>query len=146
MVAHYFVYLRPGLTRFLESVAMRYNMAVWTSSSEDYARETVDFVFEKHELDFVWARRRCTKKFDPSLYEEYWIKDLKKVRKRGYDLDRVIMVDDTPRKLQRNYGNLVRVSEWTGSLDDVELEELAPYLCWLSEQENTTWQVKCPQH
>ncbi len=31
------------------------------------------------------------------------------------------MLDDTPRKLERNYGNLVRITEWLGDLGDREL-------------------------
>ena len=58
----------------------------------------------------------------------YWVKDLKKVKRLGYDLNRMLMVDDTPSKLQRNYGNAVYVSSFEGDPADRELLSLAPYL------------------
>jgi len=42
-------------------------------------------------------------------------------------------VDDSPEKLSRNYGNLVRVQPYAGGMDDV-LELLAGYLATLSEE------------
>ena len=38
------------------------------------------------------------------------------------------MIDDSPEKLRRNYGNLVRVRAWFGDADDDELQRLALYL------------------
>lgn len=36
----------------------------------------------------------------------YRVKDLKTIRRVGYELERVIVVDDTAKKHERNYGNL----------------------------------------
>jgi hypothetical protein len=38
------------------------------------------------------------------------------------------MVDDSPEKHTRNYGNLVRIAPFTGNLADAELAHLARYL------------------
>jgi len=40
----------------------------------------------------------------------------------------VLVVDDSPEKHTRNYGNLVRVSPFLGDADDDELPRLAAYL------------------
>lgn len=58
----------------------------------------------------------------------YRVKDLKTIRRVGYELERVIVVDDTAKKHERNYGNLVRVRPFEGQLDDDELLYLATYL------------------
>jgi RNA polymerase II subunit A small phosphatase-like protein len=79
------------------------------------------------EFEFTWGRERCTRVFDAFSYSESWVKDLKKLKRRGYSLGRVLMVDDTPAKLRRNYGNLVRVTEWLGSPEDEELRNLGRY-------------------
>ena len=47
---------------------------------------------------FVWSRTRCTPRFDYERWEKLYLKDLKKVKRRGYDLDRVLIVDDSPEK------------------------------------------------
>ena len=46
------------------------------------------------------------------------------------------MVDDTPQKLERNYGNLVRVTEWLGETQDRELLLLTQYLRDLKDVAN----------
>lgn len=46
------------------------------------------------------------------------------------------MIDDTPEKLSRNYGNLVRVSPFERSLVDTELFYLQKYLPSLAIVEN----------
>ena len=64
------------------------------------------------------------------------MKDLKKLRKRGYDLRQIIVVDNTPQKLNRSYGNLVRIDDFTGDRSDKELRRLMSYLEELAAAEN----------
>jgi RNA polymerase II subunit A small phosphatase-like protein len=56
------------------------------------------------------------------------------VERRGYDLARLLFVDDSPEKHTRKYGNLVPVAPFTGKQDDDELEVLTRYLKQLSTQ------------
>jgi TFIIF-interacting CTD phosphatase-like protein len=136
-VGPYHVYLRPHLSAFVEWCAPRFDLAVWTASSESYAVPVVAHVFGSLDrLEFVWARRRCTRRYDVDTREQYWVKDLKKVRKRGYALEQVIVVDDTARKHERNYGNLVVVRSWEGEEPDDELLHLRAYLDTLVDAEN----------
>jgi RNA polymerase II subunit A small phosphatase-like protein len=60
--------------------------------------------------------------------EEIFVKDLAKVKRRGYALESVLAVDDSPEKLRRHYGNLVRVRPWEGEPTDDELRRLSEYL------------------
>ena len=46
------------------------------------------------------------------------------------------MVDDTQKKLRRNYGNLVRVSPFEGDQRDEELLDLMTYLERIKGAEN----------
>jgi TFIIF-interacting CTD phosphatase-like protein len=41
-VAGYFVYRRPGLDEFLKFVSQHFQLAVWSSSGSDYARQIVE--------------------------------------------------------------------------------------------------------
>ena len=68
--------------------------------------------------------------------EAYYIKNLKKLKRKKYCLKEIVMVDDTPRKLERNYGNLVRVTEWLRDTNDNELLSLMQYLADLKNVEN----------
>lgn len=136
IVGPYFVYRRPHLERFLGFCLSNFEVAVWSSSTEDYAIEIAKRLFPSlTSLAFLWARRRCTRRCDHENGEWYWVKDLKKVRRKGYDLEQVIVVDDSPRKLERHYGNLIRLREFNGAQDDDELLLLEPYLKTLALEE-----------
>lgn len=128
-VGQYYVYRRPGLQAFLSHCAERFLLAVWTSSSPPYAARVVANIKPIGlDFQFVWARDRCTRRMDMETLEHEWLKDLKKVKRRGFALERVLVVDDTAEKLVRSYGNLIRVEPYLGSLDDQELPALSVYL------------------
>ena len=133
----YKVYKRPGLGAFLSFCREHFRVAVWTSAGETYANEVESHLFpEDYPLEFVWSAQRCTRRYDPVMMETYWLKNLAKVKRRGYRLERVLMVDDTPRKLEENYGNLVPILPWEGEQGDDQLEKLAVYLEHLSDAPN----------
>jgi len=133
-VGPYYVYVRPHLRPFVEFCAARFDIAVWTASSADYANTVAMQLFGSLDrLKFLWSRTRCTIRYDRETHEQYWVKDLKKIRRIGYALEQVIVVDDTPEKHERNYGNLIRVRPFEGELDDDELLFLAGYLETLAD-------------
>ncbi|MCA9087243.1 MAG: HAD family hydrolase [Planctomycetaceae bacterium] len=129
----YFVYCRPHVHEFLCNVAEHFDLAVWSSSSPDYANAIVRFVFPSQlELQFVWGRDRCVQRYDGEFQATYYVKDLRKVERQGYDLQRILIVDDTPQKCERNYGNAVYVPEFFGDQTDTVLQRLGAYLVTLA--------------
>ena len=120
------VFIRPGARRFLAQMAKIFDLAVWTSATEDYASDIVKTLFPSPPM-FLWCRERCVRRINPETRELEFIKDLKKLRRLGWDLANVLVVDDSPEKLARNYGNLVRLPPFTGGQDDI-LEPLASFL------------------
>ena len=131
----YHVVKRPHLDRFLETTADWYEHAVWSSSGDDYAQQVAEEVFRRHATPrFVWARSRCTLRYDEERCEYYYLKNLGRLRRQGVDLERVLMIDDSPEKLRRNYGNLVTVYPFEGQAGDRELLNLLPFLEWLKDQ------------
>ncbi len=79
-------------------------------------------------FSFVWGRRRITYAYDMDTRERYAVKDLRKLRRRGYDKARILAVDDTPEKWGRSYGNFIYTRPFEGQKDDRELEYLRAYL------------------
>ena len=64
-VGPYYVYKRPHVGDFLSEMSARFDLAVWTSSGEDYAATVLTQLFAKpSHLKFVWSRQRCTRRFD----------------------------------------------------------------------------------
>lgn len=136
-VGHFSVYKRPFLKDFLNYCKANFRVAIWTSASKEYAEVVAENILEpSYPLEFLWSRDRCTRKFDEFDYSVEWIKNLKKVKKLGFELDKVIMIDNTPAKLQNNYGNLVRIKDFEGQLNDIELKVLMIYLERLKSEEN----------
>lgn len=136
-VGPYHVYCRPGLADFLFSVENYYDLAVWSSATSDYVEGiTSQIQVEGREWKFVWARDRCTTNRDYETLETIYIKDLKKVKRLGYSLDRILFVDDTPNKMSRNYGNAIYIQPFEGSDDDCELPKLAKYLSKIRNEPN----------
>lgn len=126
-VGPYHVYYRPGLHSFLERISRSYELAVWSSAGEDYVAEIAARIWPKG-FSFVWARTRCITRFNPELYEPIYLKDLRKVRRCGYHLERVLIVDDSPEKVSRHYGNSIYIKPFEGDRSDRTLEVLGNYL------------------
>ena len=127
-VAGYHVYERPGVRVFLERVLELFTIGVWTSSGEGYASLVVSALLERGRVAFVHARDRCVPRRDLETFELVWLKDIRKLRSTGFPKERIVFVDDSPEKIARSYGNLVRVSPVEGATDDRELEALLAYL------------------
>lgn len=161
-IYHYYVYKRPGLDVFLRTCAANFQLAVWSSASDDYVAEVVKRIFPADiKLAFVWGRSRCTPivsspidedgyyNLDGRSHYEY-AKLFKKVRRVGFDLKRVLIVDDTPEKVRNCYGNAIYPTPFLGNPTDDELAILAEYLDSLKAVENTRniekrqWQLKFP--
>ena len=115
-VAGYRVVKRPFVDHFLATVSGWYDVAVWTSGGSGYADAIVPALFGElaGRLEFVWANDRCTRRYDSHTLEYCDAKPLRKLRRRGYRLERVLVVDDSPEKHRQNYGNLVRVTPFLG--------------------------------
>lgn len=142
----YHIYRRPYLQEFLESVRRDFDLAVWSSASDQYVFAVVQNIFgATFDLQFVWGRSRATLRrvsVDGSGYmvdpwdHTHYLKPLTKVKRVGWRLERVLIVDDTPEKCVKNYGNAIHPRPYFGDESDQELRMLAPYLATLKDEQN----------
>ena len=128
VIGPYNIYFRPHLSRFLREIASFYKLAIWTSSGSRFAEAVIDHLPFHIQTSFIWSRNRCTQKTDWETRESIFVKDLKKVKRLGYDLGRILIVDDSPEKIYRNYGNHIHVEPFIGDPNDNELYFLQKYL------------------
>jgi TFIIF-interacting CTD phosphatase-like protein len=143
-VYNYHIYARPHLDNFITTCLEWFNVAVWTSSGADYAAQVVAAIFPKPQvLDFVWASDRCSIAYNYNYdlidgdYPTYYSRKLlTKVKRRGYDLKSIIAIDDTPKKWEKSYGNLVSIRPFVGDTADRELVYLLEYLASLKTAPN----------
>ncbi len=137
IVGRYFVYKRPFLDDFLKFCLENFEVAVWTTATEKYAAQIVENIFDyKDPLSFIWSRERCTSGFDAETKNIFYEKKIAKIKNRGYNLESIIAVDDSPEPWRSSYGNLVRVQPFFGETADEELKFLAIYLEKLTKIEN----------
>jgi RNA polymerase II subunit A small phosphatase-like protein len=147
-VFDYNVYKRPFLADFLNEIKDNFLLAIWSSASDDYVEEiTKQIIPEETKLEFVWGRSRCIyrrniQRDEYGYYNDdfnnhyHYIKPLKKVRRKGYRLNRILIVDDSPHKSKDNFGNAIYSKEFIGDIKDAELKLLAQYLKTLKDKEN----------
>lgn len=142
----YKVFERPYLQEFLLFLQNHFLVGVWSSASDDYVEKVVSEIFpENYPLAFVWGRSRCTfqtnynklSEFGYSDHSHYnYVKRLSKLKKYGYCLKRILIIDDTPEKCRYNYGNAIYPKAFTGNPADKELLLLQTYLKTLVTVEN----------
>lgn len=136
MVGPFHIYMRPHLKSFLDSIARDFDAAIWSSASPNYVDGIASVLAHSvGNWQFVWNRTRCVQRMDEEMMTTIFIKDLQKVKRRGFDLNRVLIVDDTRHKVSRNYGNAIYIPPYEG-VDDDELLQLAKYLHSLRHEPN----------
>lgn len=145
----YFVYKRPFLDEFLAEISKHFIVGIWSSADDIYVTEIVNSIKPAAvHFEIVWGKSRCTLKRNYDYDNYYFEKRLSKLKKKGFRLEEIIIVDDTPEKSNSNYGNAVYIKEFTGSTEDAELKHLYEYLLTLKEVENIRaiekrgWQLK----
>jgi len=129
-----FLYKRPFVEEFMHFCKEHFKVAIWTTASPEHAEMALEQICAPdYPFEFIWTASRCTQARDRIGMDDYgsgyhWIKDLKKVKRLGFNLDQTIMVDDTPSMLERQYGSLVQIKRFKGNLGDEELPKLMHYL------------------
>ena len=133
----YHVYRRPKLHEFLVDVAQWFDVALWSAADDSYVNEIAERIKpEGFTWTFVWGRSKCTTKLNAELDKYVHEKRLKKVKKLGYPLERILIVDDSPEKTRENYGNAVYIKPFEGDVRDQELLNLTRYLEGIANCEN----------
>ena len=121
-VGPYFVYVRPFASELIRTSASWFDVAVWSSSSEQYVEAvTAELFGTPYPVKFSWSVSKCVQKVDPRRNGYVYVKDLRKVMKYGYAVDEIIMIDDSPEKLQRQPARHLCLSAFTGDPSDKEL-------------------------
>ncbi len=133
----YFVYKRPHLDKFLVDISKHFTIGIWSSADDIYVTEIVKNIKpDKVELEIIWGRSRCSLKRDDTFDSYFFEKRLDKLKKKGFKLEQIIIVDDTPEKSRNNYGNAIYIREFLGDTTDDELKHLYEYLLTLKNVDN----------
>lgn len=133
----YFVHKRPYLDKFLAEISKHFSIGIWSSADDIYVKEIVNNIKpDEVEFEIIWGRSRCSLKRDYTFDNYYFEKRLDKLKKKGFRLEQIIIVDDTPEKSRNNYGNAIYIKEFLGGTRDEELKYLHDYLLTLKKVGN----------
>ena len=140
-VLDYAVYRRPYLAQFLRVCAEHFEIGVWSSAGDEYVQTIVVAIFpEPERLWFVWGVSRTsirrTAKASHDMTEPHYVKSLKKLKRFGWSLNDMLVIDDSVEKCVDNYGNAIYPAPFLGHADDDELRYLAAYLLTLKDHQN----------
>jgi carboxy-terminal domain RNA polymerase II polypeptide A small phosphatase len=125
----YFVYQRPYLQKLLLDISKHFSIGIWSSADDDYVNRIVEQITPPTvEYLMIWGRSKCSVRRDV-VYDTYCFeKRLDKLKKKGFTLEQILVVDDSPSKARTNYGNAIYIKEFRGDTNDCELEFLYNYL------------------
>ena len=133
----YWVHKRPNLDKFLVDISKHFAIGIWSSADDIYVTEIVKNIKPDNvEFEIIWGRSRCSLKRDYTFDNYFFEKRLDKLKKKGFNLEQIIIVDDTPEKSRNNYGNAIYIKEFSGDTTDEELKHLHDYLLTLKKVDN----------
>ena len=138
MVGPYHVFQRPNFADFLAGCAELYTLAVRSSAGSEYVDGIVNNIFQNQPQFPVSCleQKPLHNSHALELRDEVHLKDLTKVKRLGFDLRRVLIVEDEPNEVARHYGNAIFVQPFVGAADDAELLYLGRYLTKLHDTPN----------
>jgi len=123
------VYERPFLRQFLNDIARHFVIGIWSSAGDEYVNEIVKNIMPVTvEPVIIWGRSKCSLKRDPTYDTYFYEKRLSKLKNKGFKLEQILIIDDSPEKARTNYGNAIYIREFSGDRDDCELQFLYHYL------------------
>jgi carboxy-terminal domain RNA polymerase II polypeptide A small phosphatase len=153
----YYIYKRPFVHEFLSACAKLCQIAIWSSADDDYVSSIAQqLINDSIELNFIWGRSECWVKIakveddETGLKRKEYlnIKPLEKIRRRGYQMNNLLIIDDSLYKVKDNPNNYFIIEAFEGNQQDQELKYLLSYLEVIIQETNfsaidhTNWKKK----
>ena len=111
---HYYLYERPLLKSFLDSISSEYDLAIWSASKMEYVKWVIkSTVLCRYKFLFVNTRRNCQRILGKNGSFEYH----KDITPYLSHYEKVIMFDDYP-KMVMPIQCCLKVPEYRGGEDD----------------------------
>jgi TFIIF-interacting CTD phosphatase-like protein len=146
----YVIFERPGLQNFLDYLFSKYNVAVWTAASKDYALFVINnFILNKEgrKLDFIFYSHHCelSTKIKKGLKSLEMLWDVFKLKR--YKSSNTVIIDDNPAVRKKQECNVIAVKQFyfenRASYRDSEFDKVKETLEKLDKNLKTLGTIKC---
>lgn len=122
-----YVLKRPHVDEFLKRMGELFECVLFTASLAKYADPVSDLLDK-------WGAFRCRLFRESCVFHRgNYVKDLSRL---GRDLNKVIIVDNSPASYIFHPDNAVPVASWFDDMSDTELLDLIPFFERLSKVDN----------
>lgn len=111
--------MRPGAKDFIQQVGEFYELVLFTVGNRVYAEKIIDFIDPQKMIKYRLYRESCT--YSNGLF----IKDLSRL---GRDLNKVIILDDSPYAYKLQPKNALPITSWVDDPNDNELVKVQNFL------------------
>lgn len=116
---------RPGLQDFLDHVAQKYEVVLFTAGIMQYGTKIMRKIDRNKRISYFLDRRFCTPIGKSNKNQDFFSKD---IRILGRDLSRILIVDDRDYSFCFDVPNGILVPTFNGDPEDRCLYELRDYL------------------
>ncbi|XP_028764687.1 carboxy-terminal domain RNA polymerase II polypeptide A small phosphatase 1-like [Neltuma alba] len=118
VMMNFYVLKRPGVDEFLEYLAAKFEVVVFTAALREYASMVLDRLDRNGLISHRLYRDSCKQ------VEGKFVKDLSEM---GRDLKRVVIVDDNPNSYENQPDNAIPIPPFVDDLRDQELQKLTRF-------------------
>ncbi|RWS29940.1 protein l(2)37Cc-like protein [Leptotrombidium deliense] len=132
-----YVLKRPFVDEFLQKMGELYECVLFTASLAKYADPVANLLDKWGAFRSRLFRESCV------FYRGNYVKDLSKL---GRDLQKVVIVDNSPASYVFHPDNAVPVASWFDDMSDTELHDLIPFFEKLSKTDNVHTVLKNVNH
>lgn len=120
---NFYVYIRPGLAKFIEAIQAHYKLAVWTAATKEYTSTILSGLpFSENDCEFVWTRQDCDFRAS-ECGATLPIKNTAKI-KASYPDATTVIIDDKPEFVVFDIEKVIPVKPFYGNQNDQELERV----------------------
>ena len=108
----FYVYKRPHLDNFLSTLSEFCDLAVYTSSTQEYADKVLSFIDKHNLIHEKFYRHNC-------IYSNN--KYFKDVMKFNFQNKKLLIIDDNPKCYLNMKDNIIQIKFWNGDAKDDSL-------------------------